>query len=54
MAIEPYKINVCATAIAKLKHTFPLTDLPDELDEVVWDMGALLDDIWRLTIIWKN
>lgn len=42
MALEPYNINV---AIEKPRRRLSLTDLPDELDEVGWDMGCPLSDI---------
>lgn len=54
MAIEPYKINVPETAIERLRQKLATTDLPDELDEVGWDMGSPLGDIRRLVSFWEN
>ena len=54
MTVEPYKINVPDTSVEKLRQRLSLTDLPDELDEVGWDMGFPLGDIRHLVSFWKN
>lgn len=54
MAIFPYKISIPNTAIERLRQKLSVADLPDELDEVGWDIGSPLGDIRRLVSAWKD
>ena len=54
MAVEAYNVNIPETALTELRQRLSLTDLPDELDEAGWDMGAPLADIRRLIAVWKD
>lgn len=54
MAPEPFKISIPQDSIDKLKVKLSLAELPDELEDSEWDLGAPLADITRLTKVWKE
>lgn len=54
MSIEPYKVHVSDTDLAKLKEKLLKMELPDELEGAEWDMGTPLADVRRLASVWRD
>lgn len=52
--IEHYRVAIPDVELQRLKQRLELTTLPDELEDALWDMGAPLADVKRLTAYWKE
>ncbi|KAJ5112305.1 Alpha/beta hydrolase fold-1 [Penicillium argentinense] len=53
-APTPFTISVSDAQLEQLRHKLELATFPDEIDAIGWDMGVPLEEIKRLTNVWRE